>query len=236
MIASDSTRPTGPAGPTAPLSRSARLARVRGAYAILDVDDPALARALVAPGAAAVLQLRLKDASTRELVAVGRMAREVTAAAGALLIVNDRLDVALAVGADGVHLGQDDLPLAAAQGALGPARGAMLIGISTHDLTQVAAAVAGGADYLGFGPVFATTTKARPDPVVGLAGLAAACARAAPVPVVAIGGLGLADAVAIHGTGAAAACAIAAVNRAADPAAAARALGAPWGVGPTAAA
>ena len=160
--------------------------------------------------------------------AAAQMARRVTRAAGALLIVNDRLDVALAADADGVHLGQDDLPLAAAIHALGAARARMLVGISTHDLAQVAAAVAGGADYLGFGPVFPTATKANPDPVVGLDGLRAACARAGQVPVVAIGGVGVAAASALHAAGAAAACAISAVNGAADRAAAAQALALPW--------
>lgn len=206
-------------------SRAARLRKIRGFYAILDRDDEPLARALAAMSP--VLQVRLKDASTRALLAAARMARRVTREAGVLLIVNDRLDVALAADADGVHLGQDDLPLAAALAALGPDR-SLLVGISTHDLDQVAAAVAGGADYLGFGPVFSTATKANPDPVVGLPGLAAACARAAPVPVVAIGGVTPAAAADLHAAGAAAAAAIASVNAAPDLAAAARTLAAPW--------
>jgi thiamine-phosphate pyrophosphorylase len=210
------------------------LTRIRGYYAILDRDDESLATALVAPdgAAATVLQVRLKDASTAELMAVATMARRVTSAVGALLIVNDRLDVALAAAADGVHLGQDDLPLPAALVALGANRSRMLVGISTHNLDQVAAAVAGGADYLGFGPVFATTTKSNPDPIVGVDGLAAACARAAPVPVVAIGGIGLDAGPALYRAQAAAVCAIAAVNRAADRAAAARHLAAPWRAAP----
>ncbi|MBK9035149.1 MAG: thiamine phosphate synthase [Myxococcales bacterium] len=213
-----------------PGPRAQRAAAIRGFYAILDVDDHALATALVDPHgcAASVLQVRLKGASTRALVAAATMARRVTTAAGALLIVNDRLDVALAVGADGVHLGQDDLPLAAAVRALGAARDHLLIGISTHDLDQVGLAVAGGADYLGFGPVFATSTKANPDPVVGVDGLAAACARAGRVPVVAIGGVTPDAGPALHAAGAAAACAIAAVNGAPDRAAAAQALAVRW--------
>ena len=101
-------------------------------------------------------------------------------------IVNDRLDVALAVGADGVHLGQDDLPLAAAR-ALVPA--GFVIGVSTHDEAQARAAVDGGADYLGFGPCFARTSKRNPDPVVGLERLAQVSRLGAPV--VAIGGITL---------------------------------------------
>jgi thiamine-phosphate pyrophosphorylase len=213
------------------LSARAHLAaRIRGFYAILDADDEALATRWSSPRAARRRCCRSGSSTPapRELLAAAQMARRVTRAAGALLIVNDRLDVALAADADGVHLGQDDLPLAAAIHALGAARARMLVGISTHDLAQVAAAVAGGADYLGFGPVFPTATKANPDPVVGLDGLRAACARAGQVPVVAIGGVGVAAAAAIHAAGAAAACAISAVNGAADRAAAAQALALPW--------
>jgi thiamine-phosphate pyrophosphorylase len=172
-----------------------------------------------------VLQVRLKPATTREILAAARMAREVTRRAGTLLIINDRVDVARAVGADGVHLGQTDLPLADARALLGPRS---LIGISTHDLDQVRAAVAAGADYLGFGPVSATRTKQNPDKVVGIQGLAAACAAAGRVPVVAIGGLTVADGPALAAAGAAAACAISAVNGAPDVVAAGRALGAAW--------
>lgn len=215
------------------LSAKARAARIRGYYAILDRDDEQLAKILVTPAAdagagARVLQVRLKPASTRDILSAARMARRVTRDAGALLVVNDRLDIALACDADGVHLGQDDLPLADASAALGARRATMMIGISTHDLAQVAAAVRGGADYLGFGPVFATGTKANPDPVVGVSGLAEAVKVAGTIAVVAIGGVTLERAREVAGTGAAAACAIAAVNAAADPGAAGRALGAAW--------
>ncbi len=213
------------------LSAKAKAARIRGYYAILDRDDERLATILVTPATAGgagarVLQVRLKPASTKEILAAARMARRVTRAVGALLVVNDRLDVALAVDADGVHLGQDDLPLADAAAALGARRPTMMIGISTHDLSQVSAAVRGGADYLGFGPVFATGTKANPDPVVGVAGLAEAVRVADTVPVVAIGGITLERARAVADTGAAAACAISAVNAAPDPGVAGQALSA----------
>lgn len=104
----------------------------------------------------------------------------------------------------------------------------MIIGISTHDLRQVAAAVAGGADYLGFGPVFETGTKVNPDPVQGIQGLEAAVRAAGGVPVVAIGGIAPGNVAAVRAAGAAAACAIGAVNRAADPGRAGREIGAPW--------
>lgn len=202
-------------------------AAVRGFYAILDRDDEALARALVGPGGARVLQVRWKPRGgeppgAAELVRVAAMARRVCSEAGAALVVNDRIDVALAVGADGVHLGQTDLPLAEARALVA---GRLWIGISTHDEAQVRAACAGGADYLGFGPVFATATKANPDPVQGLAGLRRAVELAGGTPVVAIGGITLETVGDVYATGAAAACAIGAINDTPDPAAAARRMG-----------
>lgn len=194
--------------------------QLRGFYAVLDRDDERLARQLLS--VARVLQVRRKQAPRAALLDLCRRARGWTREAGALLVVNDHLDVALEVGADAVHIGQDDLPLAEARRR---APG-LLVGVSTHDLAQVEAALRGGADYLGYGPVFATTTKERPDPVQGIGALAAACRAAAPVPVVAIGGIGPDRAAAVASAGAAATCAISAVNDAADPAAAARALAA----------
>src|SRR5690606_5965830 len=99
------------------------------------------------------------------------------------------------------------------------------IGISTHDLAQVRAALAGGADYLGYGPVFPTGTKANPDPVQGIARLREAVALAGSTPVVAIGGITPARADEVHGAGVAAVCAIGAINDAPDAAAAARLMG-----------
>jgi thiamine-phosphate pyrophosphorylase len=193
---------------------------VRGFYAVLDRDDPGFAELLIR-GGARVVQVRMKRASAAELARACARALEVTRAHGALLVVNDRLDVALAIGADAVHLGQDDLPLADARRI---SSGRLLIGVSTHDEAQVRAAMAGGADYLGFGPVFATATKDDPDPVQGVTGLARAVAAAGRVPVVAIGGITAPRAAECAAAGAAAACAIAAVNGAKDPEAAARAI------------
>jgi len=202
-------------------------AAVRGFYAILDRDDEALARALVVDGGARVLQVRIKPrggppAPAAELVRIAAMARRVCDEAGAALIVNDRVDVALAARADGVHLGQTDLPLADARALAG---GALWIGVSTHDLAQVRAALAGGADYLAYGPVFPTTTKENPDPVQGIGRLREAVLLAGRTPVVAIGGITPARAAQVYGAGAAAVCAISAVNEAADVAAAARRMG-----------
>jgi len=189
---------------------------VSGFYAVLDRDDEALARALVS--VARVLQVRIKPGDAADIVRVARMARRVCDEAGAKLVVNDRIDIALAVGADGVHLGQTDLPLADAR-RIAPT---LAIGVSTHDLAQVRAAA--GADYLGYGPVFATRTKANPDPVQGLEALRAAVDAARGTPVVAIGGITPADAASVYATGAAAICAISAVNGAPDVVAAARAM------------
>jgi thiamine-phosphate pyrophosphorylase len=199
-----------------------RDSRLSGFYAVLDRDDPDLAEQLLA--SARVLQVRIKPGSAADILAASRRAREITRRQGAMLIVNDRVDLALAAGADGVHLGQDDLPLAAAR-ALVP-RG-FVIGISTHDLAQVRAAVDGGADYLGYGPVFATTTKENPDPVQGTQALARAV-ETAGIPVVAIGGITPETAAACAAAGAAAACAISAVNRAADVIAAGQAIARAW--------
>jgi thiamine-phosphate pyrophosphorylase len=193
--------------------------KLRGFYAVLDRDDLELARQLVGAGACA-LQIRLKPGTTRAQLALTRMARALCDEAGVPLIVNDRIDIALAAGADGVHLGQSDLSIGAAR-ELGPR---LLVGVSTHDVAQVRAAIAGGADYLGFGPVFATRTKQRPAPIQGLAGLRAAVAAAGTTPIVAIGGISPATAADVYSAGAAAICAIHAVNDAANVIEAARAL------------
>ena len=190
---------------------------IRGFYAVLDRDDEALARALVVDAGARVLQVRIKPRGpaidTYDIVRIARMARRICDEAGAQLVVNDRVDIAMAVRADGVHLGQTDLPIADARRIAGDR---LFIGLSTHDLSQVRAAVAAGADYLGFGPVYETATKMNPDPVQGLDALRAAVAVAGRVPVVAIGGVTPEHAKAIYAAGAAAICAIGAVNDAPD--------------------
>lgn len=204
--------------------------RPYGFYAVLDRDDEQLARTLVGAGGARVLQVRMKPAGgvpIDDIVRAARMARRVCDEVGAALVINDRIDIALAVRADGVHLGQTDVPLDDARSLVGSR---LALGVSTHDLEQVALACARGADYIGFGPVFATQTKANPDPVAGLAMLRAAVRAAGRTPVVAIGGVTPAHARALYGAGASAVCAISAVNEAPDVAAAARALGraSPW--------
>jgi thiamine-phosphate pyrophosphorylase len=178
-----------------------------------------------------MLQIRAKGAPAAELAELARLVLPMARAAGVPLCVNDRLDVALAVGADAVHLGQDDLPLAEANQI---ARGRLKVGISTHSPAQARLAIRNGADYIGFGPVFATATKANPDRVVGLPALRAVTALASqvaavPVPVVAIGGITLDRVAEVAAAGAAAAALIGAIQNAADPVAAGRAINAAFG-------
>jgi thiamine-phosphate pyrophosphorylase len=201
---------------------------MRGFYAILDataswLDDPEAlerrARQLLLAGPCC-LQLRAKGASARGLAAAARPLVRLCRTAGVPFCVNDRLDVALSVSADVVHLGQDDLPLDDAVRVRAAAgRPDLVIGFSTHDRAQALAAAAAGADYIGFGPVFATGSKANPDPVVGLSQLAEVC-RAVEVPVVAIGGIALEAVGSVARAGASAAALIAAIAAASDPTAA----------------
>ena len=192
-------------------------------YPIADADScadvVALAEAILA-GGSRLLQLRAKRATTRELIALARAVRERAARAGALLILNDRADVARLVGT-GVHLGQGDLSPAAARAILGPAA---VIGFSTHNLAQLDAAVrAGGVDYLAFGPIFATRSKANPDPELGIEALATARARC-PLPLVAIGGITGESIPAVRAAGADAVAVIGAIASAGDPVEATRRL------------
>jgi thiamine-phosphate diphosphorylase len=172
-------------------------------------DPVELARGMLA-GGARLLQLRLKRIPTGTLLETALRIRELTARAGATFIVNDRVDVARAAAADGVHLGQEDLPVAAARRLLGPAP---LIGFSTHSEAQLDAAHAGGADYLALGPIFATTSKSAADPVIGCARLRAVRPRVA-APLVAIGGITATPACEVLAAGADAVALIAAVVRA----------------------
>lgn len=131
-----------------------------------------------------ILQLRAKALAPRDFLELARTVCETTRARRCRFIVNDRVDVALACDADGVHLGQDDLPLHAARKLL-PTK---IIGISTHDRTQARDAEKGGADYIGFGPMFGTTTKATGYSARGVAMLRE-LRDAVAVPIVAIGGI-----------------------------------------------
>ena len=168
------------------------------------------------------LQVRGKRQSARELYNAALDVKPLATAARCPLIVNDRVDVALAIGATGVHLGQDDLPLALAR-KLAPV--GFSIGISTHSLQQAIAAEQGGATLIGFGPIFATSTKANPSPVQEIAALAA-IVRTVSIPVIAIGGITAANARDVAATGCAAATSIAGVLAAPDLARAAAVIAA----------
>ena len=143
-----------------------------------------LAKKLCA-GGARLLQLRAKNLSTRDFLEIAREVRAICQHHGCVLIINDRADIALAVNADGVHVGQEDLPLAAARKVVGPGK---IIGVSTHDPQQAIAAQRGGADYIGFGPLFGTSTKATGYSVRGLDQLRE-IRKLVNVPIVAIGGV-----------------------------------------------
>lgn len=202
------------------MTRSRVREHLRGFYAVLDRDDEALARALLESGAR-ILQVRLKPRSepgtacigARDILRVARMARRLCDEHGALLVVNDRFDLALLANADGVHLGQTDLPIDRVRAIVGDR---LFVGVSTHDATQVRAALVHEPDYLAYGPVFETSTKENPDPVQGLEALRRAVELAGSTPVVAIGGITPERVGAVYDTGAASICAIGAVNHATD--------------------
>lgn len=175
---------------------------------------------LALEGGADVIQLREKKASTRALIALGRELNALCRAAGATFIVNDRIDVALAVDAAGVHLGQDDFPISLARRLLGPDR---LIGGSATTLAQAQVVAAAGADYVGFGAIYPTMSKADASSPRGLGDLREVVAQV-EIPVIAIGGIDLARAPAVFATGAHGFAVIQAIAGADDPRAATAAL------------
>jgi len=183
-------------------------------------DPVEIARAACA-GGASVVQLRAKRSLDRETLALAREIRGLTLDCGALFIVNDRFDLALAAEADGVHLGQDDLPPERIPAAM---RERLLVGLSTHDADQARAAGAAPIDYVAFGPVFGTTSKRSEYDARGLDRLGEVVAIAAPRPVVAIGGVDAGNAASVIRAGAAGCAVIAAVAGAADPAGATETL------------
>jgi len=171
-------------------------------------------------GGATLLQVRAKRASTGELMSLTEDVLAVARPAGVPVLVNDRLDIALAAGADGVHVGADDLPVAAARAVLGPDG---ILGFSAATAADAVRGARDGADYLGAGDVFGTATKADAGAPIGLGGLAAVAAATA-LPVVAIGAVGPSNAADAIRAGARGVAVISAVAGAADVAAAARAL------------
>jgi thiamine-phosphate pyrophosphorylase len=156
-----------------------------------------VAEAAIAGGATAI-QLRWKTGSMREALTVGRELKQICARARVLFVVNDRIDLALALDADCVHLGDEDLPLSEARKIVG---GRMLIGYSPPTLAEAIQAEQLGADYLGVGPVYGTSTKADAGEPVGVERIAAV-SRAVSIPVVGIGGINAANAAAVVAAGA----------------------------------
>jgi thiamine-phosphate pyrophosphorylase len=172
------------------------MARMRGLYPIVDLDtltargvEPLSFAEAVLTARPPLLQLRAKHQTPRAVLELLLALKPRCARAGTLLFANDRPDLALLAQVDGVHVGQDDVPLSAVRRLPGVLR----VGVSTHDQQQLAAALSERPDYVAFGPIFATSSKQGAEPALGLEALerASAMASAAGVPLVAIGGLTL---------------------------------------------
>ncbi len=197
-------------------------------YQLCLVTDSAFAngRALAGIVAAAVkggvtlVQLREKTASTRAFVEQARVLKRLLAPLRVPLLINDRIDVALAAGADGAHVGQQDMPVALVRRLLGPAA---IIGLSITELGELRDPDVELADYLGVGPIFAQSTKLDTTPPLGLDGLAE-IRRATGKPILAIGGVSAANADAVRSAGADGIAVVSAIMGADDPRAAAAAL------------
>jgi len=140
---------------------------------------------LAIAGGADTIQFRQKNGPTREMIKIARQLKQMCADAGVTFIVNDRVDVAIAADADGAHLGQDDFPIPLARELLGKSR---LIGGSAVSLEEAQKCLSEGADYIGFGPVYPTTSKADAGPVTGV-DLLKQAVEAIPLPIIAIGGI-----------------------------------------------
>jgi thiamine-phosphate pyrophosphorylase len=187
-------------------------------YVILDAGllrEPAaeIARKLIGAGVE-VLQYRAKKVPAKEMLASSRELAEAARAGGARFFVNDRPDVASLAETDGVHVGQDDLGVEEARGVVGPDA---WVGLSTHNIEQFEKALRSSADYIAVGPIFATSSKASPDPVVGL-GLIRRARRLTGRPIVAIGGITLERAAEVIEAGADSVAVIRDVLRAENPA------------------
>jgi len=209
-----------------PCDRESRLQRacglcfamtINGLYVVTDIrlrperSHVQIAQAAIA-GGAKLIQLRDKDASDRQYYETALEIRAITSQAQAAFFVNDRVHIAAAVGADGINIGQSDIPISAARAVLGRKT---LIGVSAENLEQALRAADEGADYVGFGPVFATATKDDAGAVSGLEILSRVCAECS-VPVVAIGGVSAANIRKVAETGAASAAVVSAVVCAED--------------------
>jgi thiamine-phosphate pyrophosphorylase len=192
---------------------SERRERLRRACLYLicdDRSDAVLDGAL--RGGVDIVQLRMKDAGAEAVLAAAERFARLCARHGALFVINDRPDLAAQADADGVHLGQDDIPVAQARQMVGPDR---LVGLSTHSPAQIDAAVGAGVDYIGVGPVYPTPTKPG-RPAVGL-DLVGYAARHAPLPFFAIGGIDEANVDAVRAAGAKRIAVVRALTQAEDP-------------------
>jgi len=171
-------------------------------------------------GGVTTVQLREKDTPTGEFLDLALRVRTITRESGVTFIVNDRLDIALAADADGIHVGQDDMPADVARRLIGPDR---ILGVTAADAGQARTAIEAGADYIGCNAVFATPTKTDTGTPLGLSGLEA-LVRSIDVPVVAIGGINTTNAAEVLATGAAGIAVVSAIVSADDPEVAAREL------------
>ena len=180
--------------------------------ALLSQPDTQVARDLADAGVR-LLQYRNKAASSRELLERSRTLAAELLRREVAFLVNDRADVAALAGASGVHVGQNDLGVEAARSLVGPGK---WVGVSTHNLEQFQAAAGTSADYLAIGPIFATSTKANPDPAVGIETLRQA-RRLTGKPIVAIGGITLERAAEVVAAGADSVAVVSDILRAADP-------------------
>ena len=213
-----------PAGAASPLE---------GVHVLADDDprwprDPVAIAEAACAGGAAVVQLRAKHATDARTLAWAEAIRGITRAAGVLFFVNDRFDLALAAGADGVHLGQHDLP---PERLPGHARERLRVGRSTHTPAQLRSAAREPVDYVAFGPVYGTSSKESEYDARGIAAVIEAAGLAAPRPLVAIGGIQARHAAELRRAGARAIAVIGAVAGSDDPVAATRELVAEFAAG-----
>ena len=166
------------------------LVRIPPLYPLTDTELSGLSHAeqvrRLTAGGATFIQLREKRMSARTFYEAAKQALEIGRELGAKILINDRVDICLALEADGVHLGQEDIHPVEARRLLGERA---LIGYSTHNLKQALEAIAFPIDYLAIGPIFSTTSKNRPDPIVGIEGLQRIKAATGDIPLVAIGGI-----------------------------------------------
>jgi thiamine-phosphate pyrophosphorylase len=160
---------------------------------LLDVVEQAI------EGGARLIQYRDKSGTRREMYEIAKKLRDLTAARHVTLIINDEIDLALAVGADGIHLGQDDLPMWVARKLMGKGT---IVGISTHNISQAVQAESEGADYIGLGPIFKSSTKDSPNPPLGIETVREAAKRVR-IPIYVIGGIQFSDLSEVMSAGAA---------------------------------